>query len=371
MPADTFTVSKMLQQTGYVTGCFGKWGLGAPGTKSDPFYAGFDRFYGYNCQRQAHHYYPYFLWDDNQREILWNNFGMARGDYAPDLIHEKTIEFIRTNKARPFFCYYALVQPHAEMVAPEKYMEKYRGKFLPESSYKGCDSGPKFRKGDYASQPESHAAFAAMVEILDNYVGDVLETLDELNLTENTIVLFASDNGPHFEGGHDPDYFGSAGGLRGHKRDLYEGGIRVPFIVSWPGTIAAGTTTDHLSAFWDFLPTIADLTEQPLPGKTDGISMLPTLLGQSGQQEHETLYWEFPGLDGRIAIRKGNWKGVRYGVINNPGSPLELYNLNSDPGEKTNVAGQYPEVVAELDRLLKNSRTESPVANFNFPPKIK
>lgn len=366
MPSDTFTVSKMLQQAGYTTGCFGKWGLGAPDTSSDPLHTGFDRFYGYNCQRQAHHYYPYFLWDDNQRIMLWNNFGLECGDYAPDLIHTQTIDFIRENKDHPFFCYYALVQPHAEMVAPEEIMKKYRGKFLPESSVKGCDSGPKFRKGDYASQPEGHAAFAAMVEILDNYVGDVLDTLDELNLTENTVVFFASDNGPHVEGGHDPDYFDSNGGLRGYKRDLYEGGVRVPFIVSWPGTIASGTTTDHLSAFWDFLPTVSALTGQKTPEGIDGLSMLPTLLQTPDQQEHETLYWEFPGLDGRTALRKGKWKVVRYHVREHPDSPVELYNLEEDPKEQNNVAAQHPEIAAELDQLMQESRIPSENPRFNF-----
>ncbi len=366
MPADTFTVSKMLQQTGYTTGCFGKWGLGAPGSSSDPLQSGFDRFYGYNCQRQAHHYYPYFLWDNDQRVILWNNFGMQCGDYAPDLIHDQTLQFIQDNKDQPFFCYYALVQPHAEMVAPEKFMAKYRGKFLPESSFDGCDSGPKFRKGDYASQPEAHAAFAAMVDMLDSYVGDVLDTLDELNLTENTIVFFASDNGPHVEGGHDPDYFGSAGGLRGYKRDLYEGGVRVPLIASWPGKISPGTSSDHLSAFWDFLPTIAALTGGKIPEGIDGLSMLPTLLEKPGQQEHDTLYWEFPGLDGRTALRKGDWKAVRYHVREYPSNPVELYNLEEDPKEQNNVAGEHPEIAADLDRLMRASRVPSENPDFNF-----
>jgi len=174
---------------------------------------------------------------------------------------------------------------------------------------------------------EGHAAFVAMVHMLDEYVGEVLDTLETLGIANNTLVIFSSDNGPHLEGGHDPAYFDSNGPLRGFKRYLYEGGVNVPLIASWPGKIPADTVSNHVSAFWDFLPPLAELTRQPLPEKIDGISMLPTLLGQSGQQKHEVLYWEFPGLDGRIAIRKGNWKGVRYGVIKNPDSPLELYNL--------------------------------------------
>jgi arylsulfatase A-like enzyme len=367
MPAETFTASKLFKQAGYTTGVFGKWGLGAPGSASEPLNSGFDRFYGYNCQRQAHHYYPYFLWNDEQREILWNNTGLECGDYAPDLIHAKTVEFIRANKDRPFFCYYALVQPHAEMAATKDYMAKYRGKFLPESSYSGCDGGPQFRRGDYTSQPEAHAAFAAMVNMLDDYVGDVMAELEKLGIADNTLVLFASDNGPHEEGGADPVYFDSNGPFRGFKRDLYEGGVRVPFIASWPGKVPAGTVSDHVSAFWDFLPTMSELIGQPLPGTVDGISLLPTLLGQSGQKEHDYLYWEFHEQGGRQAIRKGNWKGVRCNVDKKPDSPLELYDLTKDPGETTNVSSQHPEVAAELDRLIRSARTESPVPHFNFP----
>ena len=304
MPEGTFTVAELMKEAGYATGVFGKWGIGYPGSASDPLNVGFDRFYGYNCQRLAHHYYPYFLWNDHQREILWNNFGLEEGDYAPDLIHQQVLQFIRENQQAPFFCYYALVQPHAEMLAPESYMEKYRGKFLPESSYQGTDGGPKFRKGPYASQPEGHAAFAAMVNVLDDYVGDVMEELKTLGIAVNTLVIFSSDNGAHEEGGADPEYFNSNGEFRGFKRDLYDGGIHVPFIASWPGKIPAGTTSDHLSAFWDFLPTMADLTGQPLQQNTDGISMLPTLSSRSGQKQHAGLYWEFHERGGRVAALK-------------------------------------------------------------------
>lgn len=366
MPRDTFTMAHLFKNAGYTTGIFGKWGLGAPNSGSEPLDMGFDRFYGYNCQRQAHHYYPYFLWNDRQREILWGNVGLEHGDYAPDLIQNQCLQFIETNQDRSFFCYYAPTQPHAEMVAPEKYMMRYRGKFLPESVYKGCDSGPKFRRGDYASQPEAHAALPAMINVLDDYVGELRRKISELGIAENTLIIFSSDNGPCEEGGNDPEYFQSSGPFRGIKRDLYEGGIRTPLIACWPGTIQQSQTTDHVSAFWDIMPTLAELIGQPAPKNTDGISILPTLLDKDGQQDHESLYWEFHKRGGRIAIRKGNWKGVRYSVIKNPDSPLELYNLESDPGEKTNVAAQHPEVVAELDRLLKEARTESPIPSFNF-----
>lgn len=371
MPGDTFTLARQFRNAGYVTGIFGKWGLGAPHSASEPLKMGFDRFYGYNCQRQAHHYYPYFLWNGNQREMLWGNFGLETGEYAPALIHEQAMQFIESNKDKPFFCFYTTTIPHAEMFAPEEYMAKYRGKFLPESSYEGTDSGPDFRKFAYGSQPEAHAAHAAMINCLDDQVGELLARLKELGIDDNTMIIFSSDNGPHTEGGNDPAYFHSAGPFRGVKRDLYEGGIRVPFLVRWPARVAPGSTTEHLTAFWDVLPTMAELTGQPIPANTDGVSFLPTLLGEKGQQKHDYLYWEFHEQKGHVAIRKENWKGVRYKVALDPDSPLELYDLSSDPGEQHNVAGQHPEVVAELDKLIKGARTVSPVEKFNFPLKRK
>ena len=367
MPADTYTIGHMLKSAGYKTGAFGKWGLGAPGSVSEPLQMGFDRFYGYNCQVNAHHYYPYYLWDDQDRVMLWNNFGLERGDYAPDLIQEEVLKFIRDNKDQPFFCYYALVQPHAEMYAPEEYMAKYRGRFLPEKSFKGVDGGPRFRRGAYGSQPEAHAAFAAMVNVMDDDVGELMELLDELGLADKTLIIFTSDNGPHREGGHDPDYFNSNGDLRGYKRDLYEGGIRVPMLAHWPGVVPAGVESDHVSAFWDILPTMAGIVGQEIPVSVDGISFLPELSGKEGQKVHEALYWEFHERNGRVAVRSGNWKGVRYDVASNPDSPLELYDLSVDPGEESNVAEQYPEIVARLEGLIRESRTVSPVEKFNFP----
>jgi arylsulfatase A-like enzyme len=274
--------------------------------------------------------------------MLWGNFGLETQQYAPELIQDQALRFIDNNKDRPFFIFYAAIQPHAEMLAPEKNMAKYRGKFLPEKSFQGVDSGPEFRKNAYGSQSEAHAAFAAMVDSLDEYVGELMAKLEALGIADNTLVIFTSDNGPHQEGGHDPDYFRSNGGFRGYKRDLYEGGIRVPMIASWPGKI-------------------------PAPKGIDGISFLPTLLQQGKQTPHNYLYWEFHELNGRVAIRKGNWKGVRYEVAMDPISPLELYDLAADPMEERDIASQHPKVVAELDGLLKNARNVSPIEKFNFP----
>jgi len=367
MPANTFTLAHLFKNAGYTTAIFGKWGLGAPGSGSEPLDMGFDHFYGYNCQRQAHHYYPYFLWDNRQREILWNNTGLERGDYAPNLIQNRVIKFIEDNKSRPFFCYYAPVQPHAEMAAPEQYMKKYRGKFMPESIFEGCDTGPDFRRGAYASQAEAHAALAAMISVLDDYVGELRQKLEELGLANNTLIIFSSDNGPCDEGGNDPDYFDSNGPYRGIKRDLYEGGIHIPMIACWPGKIQPDRETGLVSAFWDVLPTMAEIIGQSAPRNTDGISFLPTLLNSPEQKQHDYLYWELNVNSGRVAIRKGNWKGVRYNVAANPDSSLELYDLESDQSETTDVSSQHPEVAGELNRLIRSARTKSVIQKFNIP----
>jgi len=371
MPSSTFTIAHMLKKKGYSTGLFGKWGLGSPGSDSEPLKMGFDHFYGYNCQRQAHHYYPYFLWNDNQREMLWGNFGLETEEYAPDLIQAKALAFIEENKDKPFFCYYAMVQPHAEMFAPEEYMKKYRGKYLPESSFKGTDSGPDFRKFAYGSQSEAHAAFAAMVNVMDDDIGELRAKLKELGIDKETIIIFTSDNGPHTEGGHDPAYFNSNGSQRGNKRDLYEGGIHVPMIACWPGKIKPGTKTAHLSAFWDVMPTVADIAAVESPDGIDGISFLPTLMNYPGQKEHDYLYWEFHEMKGRVAMRQGKWKAVRYNVAVAPDSPLELYDLSTDPAEENNVAAKHPEVVEKMNSLIKHARTTSHSPRFNFPLNTK
>ena len=357
MPADTFTVAHLMQRAGYRTGIFGKWGLGAPGSASEPLKMGFDRFYGYNCQRIAHSYYPAFLWNDDKRELLFGNVAEDRGEYAPDVIHDQALKFIRKNKDQPFFCYYAAIQPHADIVAPERYMEKHRGKYGKEKPH---------RRGHYRAQPEPRAAFAGMVNVLDDYVGDIVAELEKLGIADNTLIIFTSDNGPHTEGGHDPAYFDSNGNQRGVKRDLYEGGTHVPMIASWPAAIEPGLTSDHISAFWDFLPTMAELTGQELPNKTDGVSILPTLLGQPNQPVHNYLYWEFPARKGRISIRKGKWKAVRYKASINPNSPLELYDLSVDPGEENNVAALQPETVSMMRNLLIDVRTPPTNPKFDY-----
>lgn len=365
LPAETLTIPKVLRKAGYVSGVFGKWGLGYPGSVGTPLRQGFDRFFGYNCQRLGHHYYPYHLWDNDTKVVLAGNAGDRKGVYAPDLIHEKTLAFIAENRARPFFCFVATVIPHAELAAPERYLARHRGRYGPETPYAGTDAGPTYRQGPYESQATPHAAYAAMLNLLDDQVGEIVAKVRALGLADHTLILVASDNGPSVEGGSDPAYFRSSAGLRGTKRDLYEGGIRVPFIAHWPGVVPAGRETAHVMAFWDLLPTFAELAGVPAPAGLDGISFAPTLTGRGRQPVHDTLYWEFHEGGGRLALRQGDWKIVRYDVLKNPDGPLELYHLAADPCEADNLAARHPDRVRAMEALLRAARTDSPVFRFS------
>lgn len=371
MEAKAFTIAEMLKEAGYVTGAFGKWGLGSPGSEGDPNKQGFDEFYGYNCQSLAHNYYPDHLWDNQTKIILESNSGDRFSAYAPALIHQHALQFIEKNKDKSFFLFYPSTIPHAELLVPEENLKKFRGKLLPEKSFKGAEPDSEgFRKGSYGTQMETHAAFAAMVTLLDQQVGEIVARLKELGLDKNTIIMFSSDNGPHLEGGADPDYFNSNGPFKGYKRDLYEGGIREPMIVSWQGKIAAGSKSDLISAFWDVMPTLADIVGTKTPDNIDGISFLPTLLGKSGQKIHESMYWEFHENNGRQAVREGDWKLVRYHVSIPEKITTELYNLKTDPGEETNVAAKNPKIVQEMLEIMKNSRTPSDVFTFGSEKNI-
>ncbi|KJD37222.1 hypothetical protein PW52_01960 [Tamlana sedimentorum] len=366
IPDSTFTLAEQLKLAGYVTGAFGKWGLGFPGSEGDPTKQGFDVFYGYNCQRLGHHYYPYHLWSNNDSIVLTGNAGHKKQQYGPQLVHEKSMEFLEKHKDTTFFMYVPTIIPHAELIAPDSIMDKYRGKYLPEKEFKGTDGGPKYRKGGYESQKESHAAFAAMIEVMDNHVGEIMTKLEELGIDDNTIVVFTSDNGPHKEGGADPEYFNSNGPLKGFKRDLYEGGIRVPMIAKWPGKIKPGSKTDLVSAFWDVFPTFSEVAGMPVAENLDGISFLPTLLNENeNQKQHDYLYWEFHERGGRQAIRQGNWKAVKYNVLKNPNAAIQLYDLSKDVEEVNNVAKQYPEIVKKMEAIFKEARTPSKVFAFN------
>jgi len=366
LPASSYTLAEMLREKGYATGAFGKWGLGYIDTEGDPLAQGFDEFFGFNCQSLAHNYYPYYLWHNHEKVMIPENEGTNKGIYAPDMIHKAALRFIEKNQSQPFFLFYPTTIPHAELLAREENMTLFRGKFDPEKSYKGVDSGPDFRKGPYGSQAETHAAFAAMIKHLDDYVGEIISKIEELGLTENSIIIFASDNGPHIEGGADPDYFDSNGPLKGYKRDMYEGGIRTPLLIMWPGKIKAGTETNHISAFWDFMPTLADIAGLDSPSGIDGISFLPALLGKKKQKVHEYLYWEFHEQGGKTAVRMGNYKAVKRDINKTPQGTTELYDLSKDISETTDIAQQHPEIVKKMEAAMKEAHTPSDVFPFVF-----
>lgn len=362
IPNANFTIAELLKEKGYTTGAFGKWGLGYPGSEGDPLQQGFDTFFGFNSQALAHNYYPEHLWDNKNKVILIENEGIKNGQYAPDLIHQKALLFIEKNKSQPFFLYYASVLPHAELIIPQNNLDKFIGKFNPEMAYKAKDNSKGLKKGEYSSQPHCHAAFAAMITLLDDQVGEIVSKIKALGLENNTLIIFTSDNGPHKEGGADPDYFNSNGSLHGYKRDLYEGGIRVPMIAKWKGKIKEGSKTNHVSAFWDVMPTLAELEDAKINTAIDGISFLPTLLKNGAQKKHKYLYWEFHELEGRQALRQGNWKLIKYNVLKN--GKYQLYNLKNDISETHDLASKMPKKVAKLSKILESSRTESDVFKF-------
>lgn len=345
MPADISTIPRLLKSAGYATGAFGKWGLGAPGSDSDPA-KHFDLFYGYNCQREAHNYYPDHLWKNTERVELDGK------TYTATMIMDEALQFVREHRDGPFFVYLPVTIPHAAMHAPEEYMEVWRNKYPQFEDKIGKYSGPEVRN--------PIAAFAAMMTLLDNGVGDLLKLLDDLKIDDNTIVMLSSDNGPHKEGGHDPEFFNSNGPLRGHKRDLYEGGIRAPFLARWPGKISPGTTSGLISAHWDILPTVCELAGADVPAGLDGVSLVPTLTGHGEQKQHEYLYWEFYEKGGRRSVRFGQWKAVQQNLKDvGQTDGVEVYDLSTDLGEDHDVAGKHPEIVQKALTYFKAAHTPS------------
>lgn len=358
LPEDAVTVPKLLKSRGYRTALIGKWGLGGPGSSGTPNNQGFDYFFGYLCQRHAHNYYPEFLFRNDQRVLLANKVAGERDDgagvatekveYSHDLIAQEALQFIEENRELPFFLYLALTIPHANNEAGRQGMEV-----------------PSYGPYADADWPDPQKGHAAMITRMDGDVGRLLEKLEDLGIDEDTLVLFSSDNGPHKEGGADPAFFNSSGPLRGAKRDLYEGGIRVPLVARWPGRIEAGSGTDHVCAFWDFLPTCCDVAGAIPPDNTDGFSFLPTLLGKpEHQRTHRYLYWEFHEQGKKQAVRMGHWKGVRLNVAKDPDGPIELYDLRADPGETADVAGEHPETVARIASLMKVAHRPSEMWPF-------
>lgn len=354
---EDLTVAELLKQAGYTTGIIGKWGLGEPDTTGIPNKQGFDYWFGYLNQRHAHNYYPKYLWRNEEKVELANEVnhiingrdrspgGVAtkKVEYSHDLFTEDALAFVEKNSKRPFFLYLTYTIPHANNEAGKKGMEV-----------------PSLEPYTDKDWPEAQQGHAAMITRMDRDIGRLLDKLKHLGLNNNTLVMFSSDNGPHKEGGADPSFFRSYGPLRGIKRDLYEGGVRVPMIARWPGRIKPGSVTDHVSAFWDFLPTCCELADIKPPRDTDGISFLPTLLGRdSEQKKHEFLYWEFHEQGKKQAVRMDNWKGVRLNVAKNPDGPIELYNLKEDIAEQNNIADAHPEIIAKIDMIMYSARTPS------------
>ena len=377
----TVTLSNLLQERGYATGAFGKWGLGYPGSSGVPSLQGFDEFFGFLGQRRAHFFYPEFLFHDVKGEELrrvyldgnvvddtpaWEGFEhpgsgkpIERAQYSADVIHEEAMRFLEENHDRPFFLFYPTQIPHASLTVPDETLQLYLD-----------DDGNSIfveeihNFGHYTEQPMPKAAYAAMVTHLDQQTGEILDKLEELGIAENTLVIFTSDNGSHSEGGYHYSMLDSNGPLRGGKRDLYEGGIRVPTIAWWPGSIEPGAESDLISGFQDMLPTFAELAEAVPPPGIDGISIVPTLLGTGGQKVHEYLYWEFHEHGGKQAVRWGDWKAVRLNVRQNPDdAPVELYNLAEDIGEEHDVADRHPEIVGQMVEYMQ----EAHIPNKVFP----
>lgn len=363
MPEGTFTMATMFHQSGYATGCFGKWGLGYPGSVSDPTKVGFDRFFGYNCQTLAHDYYPDHLWNGLDRVELPQNYEQQEVTYSADTIHSQALQFIREHAGQPFFTFLSYTLPHAELVLPHDSTYQYYCQVIPEADEVPYAPKDPNHRGAYGATDRPLASFASMVTRLDSYVGDVMNLLDSLGITENTLLIFTSDNGPHREGGANPDYFQSYGPYRGIKRDLYEGGIRMPMLMSCPGRVAESVDNDHLMAFWDMLPTFAQIAGYQEPLQTDGISFFPTLFGQEEQQEHDCLYWEFHEQNGKQAVREGQWKGIRL-QVGTDDPVFELYDLATDIHEDHNVADQHPDICAHLQQLIDSCHTQSDLFDF-------
>lgn len=346
---EDITVGEVLQRAGYVTGLFGKWGLGEFGTSGVPNRQGFDQFFGYLHQIHAHFYYPPYLWKNDQRYELPGNAQGGREQYTHDVIVSQAMDFIKEHRDDHFFLYVPFAVPHYELLVPEASLKEYAGRFE-ETPYTGRGRKTGY-PSDYAQQKMPRAATAAIITHMDKSVGKIMSLLRELQLEENTVVFFTSDNGAT-PGPSDPDFFNACGPLRGYKGTLWEGGIRVPMIVRWTGTVAQGQQSSHPWYFADVLPTLADAAGAQSPHNIDGISVLPTLLGEGPQPSHKYMYWEH---EGARAARAGQWKAIQRQA---PDGRVELYDLATDPGETTDVGPRYPEVRADLKQTLVTAHEE-------------
>ena len=349
MPVDV-TLAEVLKQGGYATGLFGKWGLGDAGTTGVPNRQGFDTFYGQLHQVHAHFYYPYWIWHNDQRYALFENEGEQQNRYVQDMLHEQALHFIRSHQGEPFFAYLSYLLPHVELTVPNDAKAPYLNDF-PRVPIEDPREG-------YLADEHGYAAYAGMVSRLDRQVGEVMQLLEDLDLDENTLVIFTSDNGP--QGGpwsQLVSFFDGNGPLRGVKGQLYEGGIRVPLIARWPGRIGAGTTSDHPGYFPDLMPTLAEAAGVSAPENVDGVSLMPTLLTEEGQKQHEYMYWAHYAAHGpprSQAVRSGRWKAVQPG----PEAAVELYDLRTDSDESDDVAGGHPNVLQGMKEYMRRAHDE-------------
>ncbi len=379
---DHIIIPEILKDNGYTTGMFGKWAGGYEGSVSTPDKRGIDEYYGFICQFQAHLYYPNFLneysrsagdtgvrrvtLEENIKYPMYGDDYKKRPQYSADLIHQKALAWLDKQTAdQPFLGIFTYTLPHAELAQPEdSILLAYKGKFCQEKTFAGSQ-GSRYNPTQYG-----HAEFAGMITRLDVQVGEIMAKLEEKGLADNTVIIFTSDNGPHEEGGADPDFFNRDGLLQGKKRSTYEGGIRIPFIVRWPGHVEAGTVNNHQLAFYDLMPTFCDIagidnyveryTNKNLTNDYfDGISFYPTLTGEGEQKEHDHLYWEFAETN-MIAVRKGNWKLV----VKN--GACKLFDLATDLHEDNDLSAQYPEVLRELKDIVKKEHTPSSISQFNL-----
>jgi arylsulfatase len=357
LAANEFTIPELLKAQGYATGAFGKWGLGFVGSEGDPNKQGFDLFYGYNCQREAHNFYPFHLWRNEQKVMLeGNDRGVTGKHYSHDLIEAEALQFIRDNKDRPFFAYVPFTIPHLALQVPEDSLREYDGAFP--------DDPPAPAQASYVACERPRATYAAMVTRMDRSVGRILALVKELGLDENTIVMFSSDNGGAFgrvtkdfdfeqgrSGGTDYVFFASTGPFRAFKGSVYEGGIRVPFIARWPGRIKPGGVSELPAANYDLLATFREIAGTTAPKESDGVSLLPTLTSKGKQRKHEFLFWDFNGYGGQQAVRMGDWKGLRRN-LHQGNTKVELYNLAADIGEMNNLAEKHPDIVKRIEKIM-------------------
>lgn len=362
---ESITIAEVLKARGYATAAYGKWGLGYEGSTGDPLKQGFDDFGGFLCQIHAHNHYPRFLWKSGKKLPMPGNDRSLNGEhYSQDYFTQWGLEFIEANQDKPFFLYLPFAVPHLSIQATDESLAQYKD-IIPEEDYT--------HRG-YLEHPYPRAGYAAMISHMDRDVGKIMTLVKDLGLDENTIILFSSDNGPTYNrlGGSDSEFFESAGIFNGYKGSLYEGGIRVPLVARWPGHVKANSESDHLSAFWDILPTLSELAGATTPEGIDGLSFASTLLGKDDQSQHDYLYWEFTSYGGQQALRMGKWKGVRQKMLDKKKGELkannfntELYDLDNDPGETTNLADQHPEVLAKIEALMSEAHT--PSAEYPFP----